>query len=306
MIYPKKASHGAKIGIAAVSSLPSKKDISSGMKKLRGMKYDVVDFTKVLKKNITDLQRMEILHRALSDKSVEVIVMARGGYGALRILDKLDYRLIRKSRKIMVGFSDFTAISLAVFKKTKLITFSGPMLKTHFAGALPKLTKESFRDNIHGFIRKEESVNLRKIGGKMLKRGSAPGFLLGGNLSVLCRLIGTEYLPDFTDAMLFVEDVDEHVGRLDNAFAQLKNCGLLNKVGGILAGQFTNCYKGSKAKQLTEIRAMLKDYTDDLNIPVMYDLPFGHENNLMTIPVGLPVRLDSGKGKLTYLETPVE
>ena len=106
--------------------------------------------------------------------------------------------------------------------------------------------------------------------------------------------------------MLFVEDVDEHVGRLDNAFAQLKNCGLLNKVGGILAGQFTNCFKGSKAKQLTEIRAMLKDYTDDLNIPVMYDLPFGHENNIMTIPVGLPVRLDSGKGKLTYLETPVE
>ena len=232
--------------------------------------------------------------------------MARGGYGSLRILDKIDYRLVNKSRKIMVGFSDFTAISLAVFKKTKLITFSGPMLKTHFAGPVSGLTRESFNDNIHGFIRAGETVNLKQIGGKMLKRGSAPGFLLGGNLSVLCRLIGTEYLPDFTDAILFIEDVDEHAGRLDNAFAQLRNCGILNKVGGVLAGQFSNCFKGSKARQLSEIKALLKDYTDDLNIPVMYDLPFGHENKIITMPVGLPVRLDSAKGKLTYLETPVE
>jgi muramoyltetrapeptide carboxypeptidase len=306
MIYPRKASHGATIGIAAVSSMPAKKDVSQGIKNLRKMGYNVVDFTKTLKKNISDLQRIQILHRALSDKSVEVIVMARGGYGGLRVLDKIDYRLISRSRKIMVGFSDFTAVSLAIFKKTKLITFSGPMLRTHFAGTLSKLTRESFRDNIHGFIRKEESIDLKKLGGKTLMKGSAPGFLLGGNLAVLCHLIGTEYLPDFTDAILFIEDVDEHAGRLGNALAQLRNSGLLKKVGGILAGQFTNCFKGSKTRQLSEIRALLKDYTDDLNIPVMYDIPFGHESKIITMPVGLPVRLDSDKGKLTYLETPVE
>lgn len=305
MRRPHKAPAKSKIGIIATGSVPKRGDLKLGIQKLRRLGFEVKDFTSHINKKINDHERIRNFHAALRDKSIDILLEARGGYGNLRILDLIDYSLVRKSRKIIMGFSDITALSLAIYEKTGLVTFSGPMIQTNFADRLPRLTRESFLNNIHGKYGKGTELGLKELGGLVLRRATDEGVLLGGNMTVLCRLAGSEYIPDFTNAILFIEDIDEHYWRLDNMFAQLKLCGILEQLSGIIVGQFSDSFKGSKQKKLQTVRNLLADHLRDLEIPIVYNMPFGHESSIMTLPIGLPVRLDTRKGTLTYLENPV-
>jgi len=305
MRRPHKAPPKSKIGIIATGSAPKKGDLKLGMRKLRKLGFEVSDFTPGIKKKINNHERIRNFHAALKDVSVNILLEARGGYGNLRILDLIDYALVRKSRKIIMGFSDITALSLAIYKKTGLVTFSGPMVQTNFADRLPRLTRESFMNNIHGKYGKEFKFDLKDLGGLILRRSVEEGVLLGGNVSVLCRMVGSDYIPDFENSILFLEDIGEHYFRLDNMLSQLKLCGILERVSGIIVGQFSDSFKGSKQQKLQKARNLLADHFRDLEIPVVYNMPFGHESKIMTLPIGLPVRLDTRKGTLTYLESPV-
>jgi muramoyltetrapeptide carboxypeptidase len=307
MIRPYKVSEDPHIGLITPGSKPVKSRLQRGIANLKkiGFEISMPSGSKTYAKRFGDNERLKSITWAFSNPEIDLVMASRGGYGTLRILDKIDYSMIRKSRKMLIGYSDITALSLAIFRRTGMITFSGPMAASHFSKPLSKLTRQSFLGTIKGDYWKDTIFDLKSLGAKTLIKGIAEGRLVGGNLSVLTRLIGTQFLPDLKNAILFLEDIDEHAGRLDNMFAQLRLSGALHKICAVIFGHFRCCFPGTVTKQALVLAKLLKDYLKNANIPVIYNLPFGHVREILTLPIGLPVRLNTAKGKLTYLENPV-
>jgi muramoyltetrapeptide carboxypeptidase len=305
MIRPLKPNKNPVIGIIATGSKPPKKNLNAGILKLVKLGFTIKDYTSKIGKTINDKSRLGSIYGAFSDPEVDIVMAARGGYGTLRILDKINYDLIGKSRKILIGFSDITALSMAIYRKTKLVTFSGPMIITHFAWPMYKFTKDSFLRNIRGEYVDNTSFEFKDLGGAVLKKGVADGILLGGNLAVFLRMIGSEFLPNLKGTILFIEDVTEHIGRLDNMFAQARLSGVFDKISGLIIGQFSECFKGTRKKQQESLKLLLDDYLADLRIPIVYNMPIGHEDKIMTLPIGIPVKLDTVKRQLVFKRNPV-
>ena len=305
MIFPRRASKTATIGIIATASKPHMGYFHDGLEKIHSLGFKTIDFIQAARKQINDQIRLESLMQAVYDTQVDIVMAVRGGYGTLRILDKIDYDLIAKSRKIIIGFSDLTALSLALYKKKRMVTFCGPMMASSFYKGMPVLTQKSFIEHATGALGQDSIINLSEIGGISYRRGKAQGRLLGGNMAVMARLIGSEYMPDLRNCILFLEDIDEHPGRLENIFMQYKLSGIFDKICGLILGQFSDCFKGSHKSQQAKLLSLLDDMLIDYKFPVVYNLPFGHEDKNMTLPVGIKVELNSGTGKLKYLESPV-
>ena len=251
----------------------------------------------------SDRERAADLMRAFTDRSVRAILCVRGGHGATRLLPLLDYRAIRAHPKIFVGYSDLTALHCALLTQANLVTFHGPMLNADFvANGFPKFTRESFFRTLmqpsasggicQGYKAKTVSV---------LRGGVATGELIGGNLSMLCMLVGTPWLPPFRRKILFIEDVSEAPYRIDRMLTQLLNAGLLQQVAGVAIGQCAGCVDAT-ARKRGEYRQSLEDVLGErllpLKIPVVTGLPFGHVVNNATLPIGARVTLDGRKGDL--------
>lgn len=234
----------------------------------------------------TDRERAEELMGLFLNPEVKAILCSRGGYGAMRMLDYLDFRKIQAHPKLFMGFSDITVLLMALWKKADLLAFHGPMITT-----LSRLTPESIKRvqaTLGGHYRLELPLDKRRA----LFPGSAQGVLLGGNLTLLVHLIGTPYEPVWDGAVLFLEDCGEEPYRLDRLFTHLKLRGSLKKVSAILLGQFTGC--GSKELAGKTIKEMLKEAT----VPVYAGLPIGHGPRNIPLPIGAPVLIDSKKGLL--------
>ena len=182
-----------------------------------------------------DNARLDDLHAMFDNRSLKLIFCARGGYGTLRLLDRIDYERIRRHPKIIVGYSDITALLLAVHEKTGLVTFHGPVVT--------ELTKNSNR-NLNSFfdlVSTDESLRLDLNGGAVLAPGKTRGRLLGGNLSLISHLIGTPYMPSLKGAILFIEDIGEQVYRIDRMLTHLKLSGHLDDIRGFVMGEFVDC-----------------------------------------------------------------
>ncbi len=264
----------------------------------------------------TDAERAEDLHESFVDKDVKAIIAMRGGYGCGRLLDLLDYDLIQKNPKILAGFSDVTALLLAVYAKTKLVTFHSPMgtsiwndfTVTHFCNALfeTELTNSSInllnkqQIILQNPIHKGENLTQITDRIKTIQKGEAEGIFLGGNLTVFASLIGTPYLPDFENSILFLEDINEEIYRIDRLFCQLKLSGILSKVKGIVLGKFTNCGHGNRFSSLT-LEDVFAHYINPLNIPCFLGAMIGHINNKFTVPVGAKVKINAEKGSIEIM-----
>jgi muramoyltetrapeptide carboxypeptidase len=230
-----------------------------------------------------DKARLADLHDMFHDQEIAAVFCARGGYGCLRLLDKIDYRIIREHPKILLGYSDVTALLMAVYKETGMIAFHGPMVR-----GLATITEASLEALFH-ILSLEEPLLLSPMEGKPLVSGEVEGPLLGGNLSLICHLAGTRFLPSLEGAILFIEDCGEPLYRIDRMLTHLSLAGLLNGIAGLIAGEFTNC--GDAA----EIDRLLIDAAATLNIPLITGFPLGHGQNNLTLPVGMPVHLDAGR-----------
>ncbi len=241
---------------------------------------------------IADQQKLHDLHGMFSDPAVKVVLCLRGGSGASRLLKKIDYSIIAANPKILVGYSDITALSLAVFAKTGLISFSGPMLATELYGPTP-YTEEHFWGMITSPSYALSLQNHPAHPVTCIREGKAEGRLLGGNLSVFSSMIGTPYLPSLNDSLLFLEDINEPAYRIDRMLSHLDNAGLLAQSKGVLFGQFGNHAENTKEENLRQ-QHIFKYYSDHANIdgPVMRGLSYGHIKNLMTIPVGARVKME--------------
>ncbi len=223
----------------------------------------------------------------------DIVMAVRGGYGVHRILDRLDYAGLRKRLTgkplVLVGHSDITALHLALLARADLITFAGPMLAYDFGGQ----TTSSFTlDAFWGTVRESARV-VRWKGQKQRAQVNAMGTLWGGNLAVLCSLLGTPCMPDISRGLLFVEDVFEPTYRLERLFCQLKLSGVLDRQRALILGDFSN-YRGDEYDQAYNMQALIDYLRSITDVPVITHLPFGHCRNKLTLPVGARARLRVG------------
>jgi muramoyltetrapeptide carboxypeptidase len=238
-----------------------------------------------------DEVRLEALHAMFEDKEVKAILCARGGYGTLRILDRINFELIRDHPKIIVGYSDITALLLAIYQLTGLVTFHGPVVKEFSKNQEKNL--EFILELVYG----ETFPSLDLKNTDTLRQGKGAGTLLGGNLSLITSLIGTTFLPSFRKAIVFIEECDEPLYRIDRMLTHLRLSGVFHGIHGLMAGRFDAC--GDK----DAINRLLLEAVADQKIPVMSGLPVGHGRENITLPLGLKTSIDTDDMILSFAES---
>jgi len=310
IIKPKRLKQGDVIGIISPASSPD--DLS---KINRGVEYlEKLGYRVEIGKNVgtkqgylagSDLQRLSDLHEMFNNKNIKAIFSIRGGYGSGRLLDKIDYRLIGNNPKIFVGYSDITALQMAFYAKTGLVTFGGPMVAIDFHDEISPFTEEVFWRTITSDKKIGRIQNPRKEKFYLLNKGRGQGRLLGGNLSILTSLIGTDYLPKLKDSILLLEDINEAPYRIDRMLNQLKLAKILKQVKGIILGHFVDCYEPDPTKQTFTLNEVIIEYFQNSKLPVLYNVKHGHIKENITIPFGLKCNLNATRGFIEIMENAV-
>lgn len=243
----------------------------------------------------TDDRRGASLAAALADPAVRGVVCARGGYGAQRIVDTLDLGVLSRDPKLVIGFSDITALHLALWRGARLASVHGPVL-TQLTGAFPAGSLASLRSVIMSDRRVVLTRDPQAETGPVTVPGPAvTGTLLGGNLCLLTASLGTPDFPSLDGAILMIEEVDEPPYKVDRMLTQLRRSGVLRGVAGIAVGQFTGCVD----EWPMSVVDVLVDRLGDLGVPVLGGLPVGHGQAALSVPVGVPATLDVAAGTLT-------
>jgi muramoyltetrapeptide carboxypeptidase len=257
----------------------------------------------------TDEERADELNRMIRDPQVRAIFPVGGGYGLTRILDRIDYDALRKDPKIITGYSDLTALHLAVARQVRLITFHSPMpMHSLWKGDKPEhaFAAQSFRRAVFADqYREGESGYTIAVPSESkpvkLVDGTARGRLLGGNLTLICSTLGTPYALQPKGAILLIEDTHEAPYRVDRMLSQLRLAGALDAVAGVVAGSFSPA-DHPDAKELDRV---LRESLGKLKVPVLMKFPVGHTPLNATLPHGGLVELDADAGIVRVLENPV-
>ncbi len=286
MLKPGKLNKGDKIGIIVPASPVKEPYRSDGFNKIREMGYVPVEVEHILSKNDFLAKEpedsFEDIQRFFYDKEIKALWAARGGYGSNLLLPLLPGLTIPKP-KIVMGASDISYLLWYLLDHFQMVVFYGPMAYS----SLPdnRMSVINFQQILSGDY---EEV---RIAGNVLAPGSVKGMVTGGCLSNFVSLIGTPYLPIVQQRILLLEDVGERPFRLDRMFWQIAEAGIFSEVKGLLLGEFPNCFKAHEEKEnfLQRVHNYLKEY----NIPVIYDLPFGHSQNIHTLPLGIEVEIDT-------------
>ncbi|GEA14870.1 peptidase U61 [Moorella sp. E308F] len=309
IIKPPALQKGDTIGIIAPASpLPDPAYLARGIDFWLSLGYRVRTGTHISKATGylagSDAGRLADLHQMFQDPEVKAIICLRGGYGTLRLLADLDYNLIRYHPKILVGYSDITALHLALNRMTGLVTFHGPMLYPELGSkALPPYTRESL---CRALAVASPLGSIPPAPGLpppvTITPGRAEGIVTGGNLSLVVATLGTPFEIDTRGKILFIEEVDEAPYRIDRMLTQLKLAHKLEAAAGIVLGFCTGCENPSLQPGLLEV---ITDHLAPLGIPCFYGLPAGHLATQATLPLGIRARLDAAARTLTYLEAAV-
>jgi muramoyltetrapeptide carboxypeptidase len=255
----------------------------------------------------TDEERVADLHEMFADRSVAAIFSLQGGYGTPRLLDRLDYDLIRRNPKILLGYSDITGLHLAISKKSGLVTFHGP----NMLGSLPPRTLESLKkalfvaEPIGQVTNPEESDPLNaEFPLRTVAPGVARGRLVGGNLTLIAHTMGTPYEIETTDRIVLLEDTGEAPYRIDRMLVQLRLAGKLQAAAGIVFGTCTDCGPSRSSFEISlSLSDVLQELLGSLGKPVLAGILFGHTKEKAIIPIGVEAELDAGARKLTIVES---
>lgn len=313
LIKPERLKAGDTVAVVnPAGALYSSTDIQVVVERLEALGLKVKTGKYVLARHAyfagTDLQRAEDLNRMIRDTSVKAIVATRGGWGCARILHMVDYDFLRQNPKIIVGYSDVTALLNAIHAKTGLVTYHGPVGMSPFT----EFTADHFRRVLFDgeALTMQNPVrvgnDLTHTGDRVatLTPGVARGRLLGGNLTVLTSILGSEYVPDYEGSLLFTEDVGEELYRVDRMLTQLGLNGILKNMNGMVFGRCTRCDPGTGYASFT-IEELIRQHTALHNVPVWYGSMIGHIPDMFTIPLGIQAEINATTGTLTLLESPV-
>ena len=257
----------------------------------------------------SDAARADDLNAMFADDGVDAIWCVRGGYGASRILPALDYALMQRKPKALIGYSDITALHVAIHRHAGLVTFHGPVAFRAFTpyslGELKRVLWTGETPVRLGgpppFERAEGRVDWENRVATLVP-GTARGRLLGGNLCLMSHLCGTPYFPDLRGAILFLEDVEEAYYRIDRMLTQLWLSGALAGVAGVAFGKFTNCNSSPFFLQNRPLDDILAERCRALGVPAVSGIMVGHIEDQTTLPVGCLAELDADAGTLTLLE----
>lgn len=241
----------------------------------------------------TDEERLEILNRFLRSPEFDAFFFARGGYGAMRILEGIDYQAIAANPRPIVGFSDLTALHQAVAVRTGIGTFHGPMLNLDFYEGMSS-ENEAW---LWSILRGEAPLIHRFEPSQVISEGEASGVLFGGCLSLTASLAGTPFDYWVGDGIWFWEEVGEATYRIDRMLTHLRLSGRMRDIRGVVIGKLKEC-GGAEG----ETHSLLREFFGSSGIPVVRDLPFGHYGDNVVMPVGAPARLSTREGTLTVTE----
>ncbi len=255
-------------------------------------------------------ERLDDLHAMFLDRDVGAIWTARGGSGCLALLPRLDYAAIRRHPKIVIGYSDITALHLALARHAGLVTFHGPVASSTFSEfsvrnmravlmePRPRLTLEIAAENL------ARAASEPQFAPRVFRAGCAEGRLVGGNLATVCAMIGTPHAAQIEGNVLFFEEVGEAPYRIDRMFTQLRQSGLLGRAAGVALGVFQKCEAVDGEPSLT-LAQVLEDNLSSLRVPAAYGFSFGHIAQQVTLPVGARAALDTEARTITLLEPAV-
>ncbi|MEP0295596.1 MAG: LD-carboxypeptidase [Reichenbachiella sp.] len=317
IIKPKALRKGDTIGLITPGSAVSRQAFEKAVNNLESMGFKV-RFTENMsvRKGFlagTDKQRLEDLHEMFEDETINGIVCARGGYGSGRLLPDINYDLIKSNPKVLVGYSDITALLYGIHKKTGLVCFHGSVGASEYSEFTTKGFEQVLVKGRAGMKfevpkdwREKEDLAYQTL---PLVGGQAEGALVGGNLSLMCSLMGTPYDIDFTDKIVFIEDVGESPYRVDRMLTQLLNSRKLDKAKGIAMGVFNGCETKPEDPDFalsTSLENVLRDRFGELEMPVLYGLPIGHIDDNATLPIGVRAQLDVERATLKLLESGVK
>lgn len=317
IIKPPKLKMGDIVGVISPSEpVFSKKSLSRGMKTLEAIGFKPKLGPKALEVHanyeagkVED--RIFDFHSMFLDDEVKAVFCTGGGYSSIKLLPQIDWSLIEKNPKVVIGYSDITVLLNVIQEKTGLITFHGPFVET--------LQQESRGGkytvkNLKNAITKGEAGQLQSFTEwKVLRPGKAEGYLAGGNLDSILSLMGTPYEPKWDNKILFIEEVEETVESIDNYLWRLRIAKVFKKIEGLIIGKFTNIVPieeetdgWANIDKPPVIEEIILEATEGFNFPVIYGVDFGHDVPSLTIPIGAKALLDcpaKGRvGKITILE----
>ncbi len=303
VIKPPALKSGSTLGIIAPSS-PARESacVEKGISVLEDMGFKIALAPNALKKNMylagTDMERLDDLHGVFMNVEVDGIVCLRGGYGSMRLLAQIDYKVIRDHPKILIGYSDITALQLAIWKETGLVTFSGPMLDTDFGNEPGDFTITQFLKAVTRTSTLGAIPNQPDFEPLVIYPGRCSGRLTGGNLSLVVSSLGTPYEIDTRGTILFLEEIGEPPYRVERMLQQLRLAGKLDEAAGVVFGECVGCV----AKHIETSFTLLEVFMDMFTVlkkPCFYGLGAGHGAHKATLPLGVKAEMDAGKCLLT-------
>lgn len=257
----------------------------------------------------TDAERAADLHAMFADPGIAAILAVRGGWGTSRLLPLLDYDLIRRNPKLLIGYSDLTALLIGIYARTGLVTIHGPVGISTWDDAFSL-------DYFRRLLFEGEALTMRNPTDpdalvqtehriQPITPGTARGRLVGGNLTVLSAILGSPYLPDWRGHLLFLEDIGEQLYRIDRMLTHLKITGLLGQLSGFIFGQCTDCDPGRGYASLT-MTELMQDHIAPLGIPAFRGAMIGHIKQKFSVPLGVEAEMDAAKGTIRLLEPAVQ
>jgi muramoyltetrapeptide carboxypeptidase len=287
MIIPKPLNPGDTIGIVAPSSPFKAGTLDDGIRYLKTLGYQL-QFGQHYQKAIRflaglDEERAQDFMDFIQNPSIKAIMMTRGGYGSQRILPYLDFDLIQANPKMVVGFSDTTALQLALYQKAGLVSYTGFTLNT----PVSDLIQQSLPYCLQG-----KSYQIKS--GICVHPGNVEAPLIGGNLSLLVSLLGTPFQPNFKNSILLLEDVNVEPHNADRMFSHCELAGVFNDIKGLIVGKFANCT--SKQENEGLIDDVITEWTERLQVPCLKEFPYTHAKERCVLPIGKTVRLDATNG----------
>jgi muramoyltetrapeptide carboxypeptidase len=311
LIKPKRLHKGDTIALVTPGSYITEEEKEKSINNISSLSFNVTYSDRLMEKkgyfSATDKGRAADLNEMFEREDVNGIMCARGGYGCARILPFLDYNLIRNNPKPFIGFSDVTAIHFALYKKSKLVTFHGPVSISTFSRFSTKnfedvLMKPAFELRMSN---SNSDNNYNPYGITTIAEGTASGELIGGNISIVTSLIGTEYDIDYAGRIIFLEEFLEEPYRVDRMLTQLLQAGKFDNAAGVALGVFKLCEPKKSNPAFSDsfsLMEVLKERLGNLGIPVVYGLSFGHVVDKLTLPFGIKAELNTEKQELKLLE----
>lgn len=301
LIFPRPLPPNGHIAVCAISGPSNLERVRAGAARLEQRGYRVSlapNIDRVYRDYLAgpDDERVAELNHYLNSDDVDALFFSRGGYGAMRVLDAVDYDAIRRNPRPIVGFSDITALHNAVALRAGVASFHGPMLNLDFHDRMSPDIEEWFFAMLSGAAPLTHRFSREQV----LVDGEAEGILFGGCLSLTTALTATPYDFWIDDGIWFWEDVGEEPYRLDRMLTHLDLSGRLRRIRGVLIGKLKGC--GSEP----EVAALLREKLGSRGIPVVRDLPFGHFGNNLLMPIGAPVRVSTSDGAFTVTAPAVQ